>query len=142
MCTEFDDYFEKHVEKFFTPEIHEVNIYHAQGYIFGLQVVYRDSWGKFEKETYRGELHLPKNVSKSNCSVAKLSIEYDDYIKELYVDGTEYITYLKMVSQKGKILEIGKSFTMLENQVPEMTRLIGFGGCLSMCLNGLYLYYV
>jgi len=140
--TEFDDYFEKHIEKFFTPELHEITIYYGPGYIVGLQVIYRDSWGKYDKETYKGELHMPQNINKANCSVGKLTLEYDDYIKEIYVDGTEYITYLKIVSFKGKQLEVGKSFNLLENQVQDMTRVIGFGGSYGMCLAGIYFYYI
>ena len=56
--TEFDDYFEKHVEKFFTPEVDEIFVCHHQGYIFGTRFIFRDSWGKTNKETYKGDLHM------------------------------------------------------------------------------------
>jgi Jacalin-like lectin domain. len=141
--TEFDDYFEKHIEKFFTPEIHEITIFHSPGYILGMHTIYRDPWGKMDKETYKGNVHLPKGLDPKQCASSKLTFDYDDYLKEIYVDGDEYIWYLKFVSNKGKVLEVGKPVnTDLKNRVPHLGRILGFGGALHLCLNALYFYYL
>jgi hypothetical protein len=141
--TTFDDYFEKHTEKFFTPEMHEITIYHSPGYILGLHCTYRDPWGKFDKETYKGNVQLPKNMNAKNCESVKLTFEYDDFPKEIYIDGTEYIHYIKIVSSKGKKIEVGKaSSPSLVNQVPELGRILGVGGAISLCLNAIYFYFL
>jgi hypothetical protein len=140
---EFDDYFEKHIEKFFTPEINEIVVYHSPGYLLGIHVVYRDPWGKFDKETYKAGVHLPKSLNPKTCGQSSLKFEYDEFPKEIFVDGTEYISYLKVVSSKGKVLEVGKpSSSTLVNQVPELGRILGVGGTYSLCLTSLYFYYL
>lgn len=53
---EFDDYFEKHTDKFFTPELDKIFIYYLPGAVVGIQSVFRDPWGKYDKETYKGNL--------------------------------------------------------------------------------------
>jgi hypothetical protein len=141
--TEFDDYFQKHVEKFFTPEINEITLYHHEGYIFGLQLTYRDSWGKSFKETYKGDLHMAHNVDKAHCKSSNVLLAYDEYIKEVNVEGTEYITFLKFITNKGQVLEVGKQmFTEHKNVVPNHGRILGIGGQYNVCLNGLYFYYM
>lgn len=142
--TEFDDYFETHVEKFFTPEINDITVFYSPGYVLGMQTVYRDPWGKTDKETYKGKLHLPKGLDPKQLASTKLTFDYDDYIKEIYVDGTEYICYLKIVSNKGKTLEVGSPTfkSDLKNKVPELGRILGFGGAYHLCLNALYFYYL
>jgi hypothetical protein len=141
--TEFDDYFEKHVEKFFTPEISDITLYHHEGYIFGLQLIYRDSWGKTFKETYKGDLHMAHNVDKAHCKSSKFTLAYDENITEINVEGTEYITFLKFVTNKGQVLEVGKQmFIEHKNVVPPHGRVLGIGGQYNVCLNGIYFYYM
>lgn len=140
--TEFDDYFEKHVEKFFTPEIQEIILYHYQGYVFGLQFLYRDSWGKTNKETYKGEVHMADNVDKKNCECAKMTLNFDEYVKEVYVQTNEYVNFLKFVTNQGNVLEIGKPTVQdVKNIVPDNSKVLGIGGTLNICLNSVYFYY-
>lgn len=140
--TEFDDYFEKHINKFFTPEIDELLIYHHQGYIFGLQALYRDSWGKTHKETYKGGLYMAKGVQKEHCAVEKATYDFGEHIKDIFIEGSEYITYLKLVSNKGNVLEVGKQTSMeLTSILPEHSKVLGFGGTFNICLNSIYFYY-
>lgn len=142
---EFDDYFEKHTEKFFTPEINEIVIYHSPGYILGIHIIYRDPWGKVDKETYKGAIHLPKSVNPKTCAQSKITFDYDEFPREMYVDGSEYICYLKIVSSKEKVLEVGNPAnpnSTLVNQVPELGRILGVGGTYSLCLTSMYFYYL
>lgn len=104
---EFDDYFQLHIEKFFTVEVDEVHVYHHDGYIYGMQFIYRDSFGIKDKETFKGGLHMPKNYTKDQFSCAKLTLASDEFIKECYVDGYEYISFIKMVTNKGKEITVG-----------------------------------
>jgi len=139
---EFDDYFEKHTEKFFTPEFQEVNIYHHQGYVYGMQVIYRDSWGVTHKETFKGELHMAPNVAKEHCERAKLVLTYDEFIKEALVEAGEYVTFLKISTNKGQSLQIGQQFTESPKSIiPEHSRAIAIAGTFNICLNSLYFYY-
>jgi len=139
--TEFDDYFEKHVEKFFTPEIDELYLYYHEGYIFGLQAVYRDSWGKTHKETYKGDIHMANGVTKENCQRAKLKMSYDEYIKEAYVEAGEYVTFLKLVTNLGQTIQVGHQMGTPKNILPEQSKILGIGGTHNICLNSIYFYY-
>jgi len=63
---EFDDYFEKHKDKFFTPELNEITFYFTpDNVIVGLYAVYRDSWGKDDRELYKGNVHVPLNINRA-----------------------------------------------------------------------------
>jgi len=139
--TEFDDYFGKHVDKFFTPEIDELYIYYHEGYVFGLQAIYRDSWGKTNKETYKGELHMASNVTKENCQRLKMKLTYDEYIKEAYVEAGEYVTFLKFVTNNKQTIQIGHQQGTPKNIVPDQSKIMGIGGTHNICLNSIYFYY-
>jgi len=141
---EFDDYFEIHIDKFFTPELHELTFYHDNKSVYGLQLVYRDAWGTLgmEKETYKGKLHLSNKISPASCLKSTLTLEYDEYLKQLYVDGQEQITYIKLVTSENRVLELGSSNrkNLLVNFIAPLTRIIGVGGSLDVYLNALYFY--
>jgi hypothetical protein len=139
--TEFDDYFEKHVEKFFTPEMDELYLYYHEGYIFGLQAAYRDSWGKTNKETYKGEIHMANGVTKENCQRLKLKMSYDEYIKEAYIEAGEYVTFLKFVTNLGQTIQVGQQMGTPKNILPEQSKILGIGGTHNICLNSIYFYY-
>jgi len=140
--SEFDDYFEQHTEKFFTPEFQEINVYHHQGYIYGMQVIYRDSWGKTHKETFKGNLHMAPNVAKEHCERAKIVLVYDEFIKEAFVEAGEYVTFFKIVTNKGQTLQIGQQMTESpKNIIPEHSRAIAIAGTFNICLNSVYFYY-
>jgi len=121
-----------------------VLIYHYNGYIYGLQFRYRDSFGIRDKEVFKGGLHLPKVYNQNQFSVAKLTLANDETIGEVYLDGYEYISYVKMVTNKKKVLEVGQQITQgkLESLVPFGSKLNAVGGILSGCVNALYFYYV
>jgi len=142
---EFDDYFEVHLEKFFTPELHEFIFYHDNKNVYGLQLIYRDAWGTMgmEKETYKGNLHLSNKISPTSCLKSHLTLEYDEYLKELYVDGQDQITYMRLVTSEARILELGFSNRkhLLVNMIAPLTRIIGVGGSFDLYLNALYFYY-
>lgn len=143
--TEFDDYFEKHADQFFTPAVHEVLIYSSGGLICGIQMSYRDSWGKTtEKEMYKGDLHMPKHLLNSNLKLSKLTLDFDEHITEAYVDGKEYISYVKLVTNKGRQLEAGWASldAKLNNLLPELANVNAIGGSYGNCLNALYFYYL
>lgn len=144
VSTAFDDFFEKHTEKFFTPEIHEMIFFYSPGYIHGLQFIYRDPWGKMDKETYKGNIQLPRSINPKECQQSKITFDYDEFPKEIYVDGQEYIQYIKIVSSKNKKIEIGKEVKTgdLENQVKDLTRILGVGGSHTTVLNSIYFYYL
>jgi len=141
---EFDDYFEKHVEKFFSPEMHEIRLFHDDYNLFGLQVIYRDPWGTMlEKETYEGDLHLSKNIC-GNFSKTVLNLEYDDYITEAYIDCQDRITFMKLITNNGKVVQVGSQIEgkSLPNLVLPSTRIMGFGGSYDLYLRSIYLYYI
>lgn len=139
---EFDDYFEKHIEKFFTPEFQEFNVYHHQGYIYGIQILYRDSWGKTHKETFKGELHMAPNVAKEHCERSKIVLAYDEFIKEAFVEAGEYVTFLKIVTNKDQVLSVGQQLTQSpKNIIPEHSRAVAVAGTFNICLNSVYFYY-
>lgn len=140
--TEFDDYFEKHVEKFLTPEIQEILLYHHQGYVFGLQALYRDTWGKANKETFKGDLHMADNVDKKNCECAKLTLGFDEHVKEIFVEANEYVTYIRFVTNQKHILEVGNPTGQeIKNIIPEGGKVLAIAGTHNICLNSVYFYY-
>ena len=138
---EFDDYFEKHADKFFSPEIDEIFLYYTQSYLVGIQAFYRDSWGREDRETYKGSLHMSKSSQNRDYFWTSLKLEFDDFIKEIYTEGEDFITYLKIVSYKGKAIEVGtRTKKTEENLVPTMTKCIGFGGSHGSFMSSLYFY--
>lgn len=141
--TEFDDYFEKHVEKFFTLETQEIDVYHYQGYIFGIQSTYRDTWGKNSKESYKAKLHMATNVDKNGCQCEKLVFGFGEFVKEILVETAgENISFLKIRTNMDHVLEIGTQVNPgLKNVVPEQGRMLAIGGTFGACLNSIYFYY-
>lgn len=140
---EFDDYYEKLQATYFTPEIQDITFFFNDVSILGTTLTYRDAWGKSEKETYKGNLHLPSNMYPNSYQSKKIAFDFEDFLKEAYLEGEDRVTYLKLVSSKGKTIELGNhSGANLVNQIPELTRVIAFGGAYNDCLTGLYLYYM
>lgn len=139
---EFDDYFEKHSDKFFTPEIDEIFLYFTKEYLVGLQFCYRDSWGREEREIYKGNRHMSKSESLKNYFWSSMKLDFDDYIKEVYAEGGSHVTYLKIISYKGKVIECGTpSGYELKNLIPDLCKCIGVGGSHGMCISNIYFYY-
>ncbi len=140
---EFDDYFEKHVDKFFSPEMDEIHLFHDDFNVFGLQVIYRDPWGTMsQKETYKGDLHLSKNIC-GNYRKTVLPLEFDEYITEAYIDCQDRVTFMKLVTNSGKVVQLGGETQgkSLPNLVLPSTRIMGFGGSYDLYLRSIYLYY-
>ena len=138
---EFDDYHEKHAEKFFTPEINEIFVYYTGEYLVGLQAHYRDSWGQKDREVYKGNLHMSESSANNEYQCSSIKLDFDDYIKQVYAEGQDYISYFKIVSYKGKVIEFGQSAnTEPKNLIPEMTKCIGIGGSHGTFISSLYFY--
>jgi len=140
---QFDDYFEKHVEKFFTPEIHQITFFHDDYDLIGLQTTYRDPWGTMiEKETYLGDLHLSKNICRYHTK-SVLNFAYDEYLTELYIDAQDRITFIKLVTNNGQVLQLGQmnEYSLSQNLALPSTRVMGFGGSYDIYLRSIYLYY-
>lgn len=139
---EFDDYFEKHVDKFLTPEVDEIFLYFTSEYLVGVQFCYRDSWGRQERETYKGNRHMSKSENLKNYYWSSMKMDFDEYIKEVYGEGETHVTYLKVVTNKGKTIECGiPSGRELKNLIPELSKVIGVGGSYGMCISNIYFYY-
>ena len=140
---EFDDYFEKHSDKFLSPEIDEIIIYFTADYLVGLQFTYRDMWGRDDREKYNGKSHVSKSACFNNYQSASLTLDFDDFIKEIYSEGYDYVAYLKIVSYKGRTIECGTaSQKSLNNLIPEFRKCIGVGGSYDLCISNLYFYYI
>lgn len=141
--TEFDDYFEKHAEKFFTLETQEIDVYHYQGYVFGIQSTYRDSWGKNTKEYYKAKLNMAHNVDKNGCQCTKLTFGFGEHVTEAYVETAgENISFLKIKTNQGHVLEIGTQVNPeTRNMIPAQGRMVAIGGTFGACLNSIYFYY-
>jgi len=140
---QFDDYFEKHVEKFFTPEIHQITFFHDDYNLIGLQTTYRDPWGTMiEKETYHGDLHLSKNIC-GYYTKSVLNLAYDEYLTELYIDAQDRITFVRLVTNNGQVLQLGQGNegSTLQNLALPSTRVMGFGGSYDIYLRSIYIYY-
>jgi len=139
---EFDDYFEKHVDKFLSSEIDEIFLYFIQDYLVGLQFCYRDSWGREDRETYKGNCHMSKSEGLKNYFWSSMKLDFDEYVKEIYGEGDNYVTYLKLVTNKGKMIECGVPSGMeLKNLIPDLSKVIGVGGSYGMCVSNIYFYY-
>jgi len=139
---EFDDYFEKHVDKFFTPEVDEINLYYTDGFLLGLQLGYRDTWGRTERETYRGNRHLHKEYNYKALPTMTLKLDTDELIKEIYAEGANFVTYLRIVTNKQQAIQFGfPSRADLENLLPKLTNCLGVGGSYGTCVSNIYFYY-
>lgn len=141
--TEFDDYFEKHASKFFTPEVDQVHLYYTPDYLLGLQFCYRDSWGRGERENYKGNLHMNKFFNPKEFPCVSMKLEFDELIKEIYVEGSStHVTYIKLVTNKAQKVEFGSpSGAELKNLLPDLSNLVAVGGSYGTCISNIYFYY-
>jgi hypothetical protein len=142
--TEADDYMEQQSEKFLSSEIEELSVYHYQGHIFGFRAIYRDSWGKDNREIYKGNMHMAANIAKETCEVTKMTLGFGENIVKVLVEGGEFVTYLKLVTNQGKVLELGAQRTMYPIDVlpKEHAKLVCIAGTFNICMNSIYFYYV
>jgi len=142
--TEIDDYIEKQSGKFLSSEIDELDIYHYQGHIFGMRAIYRDPWGKSEKETYKGTLHMATNIAPESCECVKLKLGFGEGIVKVSVQGGEYITYLRFQTNLGQVLELGtQQGEELKEMLPkDHAKVTCVAGTFNICMNSIYFYYM
>jgi len=141
---EFDDYFETLKDMFFTPEIHEIKLYHTNDYIWGVQVIYRDPWGKDnDKEITKAKPHTGKNQQTQNYTMTSIVFDYDDNITDIRGSGNSIVKGLRIGTLKGKVYEIGCKDNYSENLVPNLAKVVGLGGTHNnFCLESLYFYLI
>ena len=139
---EFDDYYEKLQDIFLTPEIDEIKIWHTNDYLWGIQIIYRDSWGK-QKEYYKGNPHLGRNQSSNNFTLSTFKLRYDDNIVEIRGNEGIIITGLHIKTFLGREFKVGKLDNLGENLVEPLTKAVSIGGSHNgFCLESLYFYLV
>ena len=137
---EFDDYDEKLKDMFFTPELDEIKIWHTNDYLWGIQIIYREPWGK-DKACFKGNPHYGKNQSPNNFLLSSLKLNYDDNIVEIRVNEGSIITGLYIKTFLGKELKVGKSDNLGDNLVQPLTKAVAIGGSYNnFCLENLYFY--
>jgi hypothetical protein len=142
--TEFDDYYETMKEMFFSPEVSELKITHTNDYLWGIHAIYRDPWGKQDKEYYKGNPHTGKKPNGgSNFTTTNIKLAYDDNFVDIRGNGTSIVTGLRFQTLKGKVYAIGRQDSLTENLVPNMTKVVGLGGTHNnFCIESLYFYLV
>ena len=137
---EFDDFYENLKDMFFTPELDEMKVWHTDDYIWGIQIIYRDTWGK-DKEYYKGNPHYGKNQSPNNFLLSSLKLNYDDNIVEIRVNEGAIITGLYIKTFLGKEFKVGKLDNLGDNLIQPLTKAVSIGGSHNgFCLEHLYFY--
>ena len=139
---EFDDYYEKLHSMFLTPELDEIKIWHTNDYLWGIQIIFRDSWGK-DKEYYKGNPHLGRNQSQNNFLLSSFKLSYDDNIIEIRGSEGSVITGLYIKTFLGREFKVGKLDNLGGNLVQPLTKAVAVGGSHNgLCIEHLYFYMI